>query len=202
MLVWPIEVSRVKYQRDHSAIPRSDLFEFLESRKGKLDGVVITGGEPTLHPDLPDFLKDIRAMGFAIKLDSNGTNPEMLEQLIKDGMVDYLAMDIKAPLDLYPQVVSVDVNTDNIKRSIDIIKNSGLPYEFRSTLVPGLHTLEDIKEMGKLIQGADKWFLQFFKSDTPLVNQEMQNKSKFTTAEMEAMAEEGKKWVGVCEVRG
>lgn len=198
----PIGDVKLKYQKDHSEIPMSDLFGFLEGRKGKLDGVVISGGEPTLHPDLPEFLAKIKALGYAIKLDSNGTNPEMLERVLAQGLVDYLAMDIKAPLAKYELVVDCAVNTDNIVKSIKIIKESGLPYEFRTTLVPGLHTLGDVEEMGKLIQGAGKWYLQFFKSDTPLVNREMETKDKFTTVEMEEMAAVGKKYVTVCEVRG
>lgn len=213
LLVMPIGDVKLKYQKDHSVIPMSDLFGFLESRRGKLDGVVVSGGEPTLHHDLPEFLAKIRSLGYAIKLDSNGTNPEMLEKVIAQKLVDYLAMDIKAPLVKYAQVVDCAVNTDLIEKSIEIIKKSGLPYEFRTTLVPGMHTSEDIDEMGELIRGvanpADagsfgvaKWYLQFFKSDTPLVNREMETKDKFTTKEMEEMAERGKKYVGICEVRG
>lgn len=215
LLVMPIGDIKLRYQKDHSAIPESDLFAFLESRRGKLDAVVVSGGEPTLHHDLPEFLAKIKALGYAIKLDSNGTNPEMLEKVISAGLVDYLAMDIKAPLDKYEQVVACPVDTDNIVKSIDIIKKSNLPYEFRTTLVPGLHTLEDIDLMGHLIVGADssreasakwgkadKWYLQFFKSDTPLVNREMETKDKFTTEEMEEMAEVGKRYATICELRG
>jgi pyruvate formate lyase activating enzyme len=205
LLVMPIGDVKLKYQKDHSEIPMSDLFGFLEGRKGKLDGVVVTGGEPTLHPDLPQFLADIKKLGYAIKLDSNGTNPEMLERVIAEGLVDYIAMDIKAPLAKYAQVVDCAVNTDNIVKSIAIIKASGLPYEFRTTLVPGLHTVEDIDSMGELISvggPAAKYYLQFFKSDTPLVNREMELKDKFTTVEMEEMAEKGKKYATICEVRG
>lgn len=202
MLVWPREVGELKYHQDHSSINQNDLFDFLQERKGRLDAVVITGGEPTLHPDLPEFLARIKNMGYKIKLDSNGTNPEMLKKVLAQNLIDYLAMDIKGPLEKYSQVVSVPVNLDNIQESIKILKESGVPYEFRSTLVPGLHTLEDIAKMGEMIQGADKWYLQFFKSDTPLVDRELEAKEKFTHAEMTAMAEEGKKYVGLCEVRG
>jgi len=212
MLVWPREGGELKYHQDHSSINQNDLFDFLQERKGRLDAVVITGGEPTLHPDLPEFLARIKKMGYKIKLDSNGTNPEMLKRVLnplsggvaagRGGLVDYLAMDIKGPLDKYEQVVQCKVNLDNIQESIKIIKESGLPYEFRTTLVPGLHTLEDIAKMGEMIQGADKWYLQFFKSDTPLVDRDLEAKERFTHAEMTAMAEEGKKYVGLCEVRG
>jgi len=202
MLVWPNEVGELKYERDHSTIIMNDLFDFLKLRVGKLDGVVVTGGEPTLHADLPDFLKQIKDLGYKVKLDSNGTNPEMLERVIGLALVDYIAMDIKAPLEKYDQVVGVPVNLENIQKSIKIIKESGLPYEFRTTLVPGLHELKDIEEMGKLIEGASKWYLQFFKSDTDLVDRNLEAKEKFTNKEMEAMAEVGKKYAKICETRG
>jgi pyruvate formate lyase activating enzyme len=213
MLVWPREVGELEYHQDHSSINQNDLFDFLQERIGRLDAVVITGGEPTLHPDLPEFLARIKKIGYKIKLDSNGTNPSAFLPLLtkerggtraaeEGDLIDYIAMDIKGPLDKYEQVVQCKVNLDNIQESIKIIKASGLPYEFRTTLVPGLHTLEDIAKMGELIQGADKWYLQFFKSDTPLVDRTLEAKDRFTHAEMAAMAEEGKKYVGLCEVRG
>ena len=126
----------------------------------------------------------------------------MLERVIGLALVDYIAMDIKAPLEKYDQVVGVPVNLENIQKSIKIIKESGLPYEFRTTLVPGLHELKDIEEMGKLIEGASKWYLQFFKSDTDLVDRNLEAKEKFTNKEMEAMAEVGKKYAKICETRG
>lgn len=218
MLVWPEKEGKLKYQRDHSRIKEDDLFAFLKSRKGKLSGVVITGGEPTLHKDLPDFIKKIKDAGFKIKLDSNGTNPEMLEKVLEEKLIDYLAMDIKAPLDKYEEVIGVKVrpvksgeagaklfngvNLENIQKSIKIIKESGVSYEFRTTLVPSLHKKEDIEEMGKLIAGADKWYLQFFKSDTDLVNKNFQNKARFSEKEMKEMLEIAKKYAKKCDVRG
>jgi len=201
MLVWPLKVDELRYHQDHSSINKNDLFDFLQERFGRLDAVVITGGEPTLHPDLPEFLARIKKIGYKIKLDSNGTNPEMLKKVLDEKLIDYLAMDIKAPLDKYEQVVGVPVNSDNIKESVKIIKESDLPYEFRTTLVPGLHTIEDMTKMGELIQGAAKWYLQFFKSDTPLVDKTLEAKEKFTYAQMAVMAEEGGKFVTLCEVR-
>ncbi|MEI8360905.1 MAG: anaerobic ribonucleoside-triphosphate reductase activating protein [bacterium] len=202
MLVWPIEDGRLKYQRDHSQIIESDLFVFLESRRGKLDGVVISGGEPTLHRDLPVFIKKIKDLGFAIKLDTNGTNSVMLKDLLSQNLLDYVAMDIKAPFAKYEQVTAVTVDLKNIEESIAIIKKSGLPYEFRTTLVPGLHDLEAVEQMGQLIIGADKWYLQFFKSDTDLVSRGLENKPRFTHAEMTAMATVGQKYAKLCVVRG
>jgi len=216
MLVWPREDGKLQYaqsitdgaKKDHSFIEEGDLFVFLESRRGKLGGVVITGGEPTIYPDLPGFIKKIKAFGFKVKLDTNGTNPDMLAELVKNTgesglkLIDYLAMDIKAPLDKYEIVAGVALNLEKIKKSIEIIMNSGISYEFRTTLVPGLHTIDDIKKMGELILGADKWFLQFFKSDTELVNHDFEGKRRFAEKEMNQMVEIGRGYVKKCEVRG
>lgn len=183
------------------ALCESDLFLFLKSRQGKLEGVVITGGEPTLHADLPEFIKAIKDLGYLVKLDSNGTKPEVLERLIKDKLIDYIAMDLKAPLEKYEASVGVPVNYNNIKKSVKIIMTSGLPYEFRTTLVPGLIEMGDISAMGELIKGASKWYLQAFKSDTDLVNPKYQSSSPFSTKEMRAMAKAGQDFVKLCELR-
>ncbi len=138
------------------------IFDFLNKRKDKLDAVVITGGEPTLHQDLPNFIKKIKALNFLVKLDSNGTNPEMLKELIRAKLIDYIAMDIKAPLNKYSQVVKMPVNVEKIKDSIQLIMNCGIDYEFRSTILPAMHTQQDIENMAKLIKGAKRYFLQNF----------------------------------------
>ncbi|MBI4812227.1 anaerobic ribonucleoside-triphosphate reductase activating protein [Candidatus Falkowbacteria bacterium] len=193
-------------------VKEGDLFDFLKSRLGKLEGVVITGGEPTLHSDLPEFIAKIKKMGFKVKLDTNGTNTEMLLLLLaKEGvgvrfggepaLVDYIAMDIKAPLEKYEKVVGAAVDFTKIKQSIKIIMSSGLPYEFRTTVVPGLHSRADIVKMGELIKGAKKWYLQFFKSDIDLVDEKLKGKKAFSKKEMEEMAEVGRRYVKKCEIR-
>lgn len=140
----------------------NEIFEFLTSRIGKLDGVVITGGEPTLHKDLPNFIRQIKDMGFAVKLDTNGTNPLMLEKLIQEKLIDYVAMDIKAPIHKYFEVTCTKVNTDNILKSIEILKNSDIDYEFRTTVVKSQLTLDDFEKISELIKGAKKYYLQKF----------------------------------------
>lgn len=145
-----------------SSMEESEILKFLSSRVGKLDGVVITGGEPTLHKDLPEFIKEIKALGFAVKLDTNGTNPEMLEQLINNGLVDYVAMDIKAPMEKYGEVVCSKVDTQKIKKSIEILKVSTIDYEFRTTVVKSQLSLNDFEQIGKLIKGCSKYYLQRF----------------------------------------
>lgn len=202
LLVWPDrETDEKKYEKTYPLISEDEFFLFLESRKGKLDGVVITGGEPTLHRDLPEFIKKIRAMGYKIKLDTNGTNPEAVKNLLAENLVDYIAMDLKAPFDKYEKVVGVKVNCDDLQKSAKIVIESGLPHEFRTTVVPGLLELPDFDKMGEIIAGADAWYLQKFKSDTELVDRDLERQLPFTDKEMEAMANVGKKYVKICEVR-
>lgn len=138
----------------------NEILKFLETRKGKLEAVSITGGEPLLQEDLEDFISEIRKMGFLIKLDSNGGMPERLEKLIKSGNIDYIAMDIKAPLSNYEKVIQRKINLENITKSIKIIIESGLEYEFRTTYPDFLVNEEDIMGIVKLIKGAKRYYLQ------------------------------------------
>lgn len=204
LLVLPLKGGDVKNKKEKGLSPLSpqDLFLFLTERFGRLEGVVITGGEPTLHPDLPYFIKRIKDIGYLVKLDSNGTNPDMLEQLIRDKLIDYIAMDIKAPASRYEDVVGVSLDYKNIEKSAKIIMSSGLPYEFRTTVVPGLLAEEDFEEMGRTIQGADKWYLQHFKSDTGLVNEGFERRNGYSAAEMDEFAVICRKYAKLCQVRG
>ena len=163
-----------------SMIPGKKFFNFLNKRKGLLQGVVICGGEPTIHKALPEFIKKIKKFGYSVKLDTNGSNPKMLRKLISDKLIDYVAMDVKAPIktqnvkrktqnnklkfkNKYNQIVGVKVNLENIKKSIEIIKDSGIDYEFRTTVVPGIHTKEDIIQIAKDIEPAKRYYLQNFR---------------------------------------
>lgn len=204
MLVLPRKGEDVKNKEEKGFSPLSteDLFLFLKERFGRLEGVVITGGEPTLHPDLPSFIKQIKDIGYLVKLDTNGTNPEMVADLIKEKLIDYIAMDLKAPLDKYEETVSAKVDCDNIKKSVKIIMSSGLPYEFRTTVVPGLLVKDDFHKMGEIIKGAPKWYLQNFKSDTDLVDANFKAQKGYTAKEMAEFASIGREYVGLCEVRG
>lgn len=191
-----------KKEKGFSAISQKDLFLFLSERYGRLDGVVITGGEPTLHPDLPSFIGEIKKIGYLVKLDTNGTNPDMLAGLIEDKLIDYVAMDLKAPLARYSEVVGVAVDCEKIAKSVNIIMKSGLPYEFRTTVVPGLLAKADFEDMGRTIAGAERWYLQNFKSDTGLVDDSFQQRRGYTAREMAEFAAIGGKYVVSCEVRG
>lgn len=182
-------------------ITEEAFFAFLKSRVNKLDAVVITGGEPTLHSDLPDFVKKIKELGFLVKLDTNGTSPEMVEKLLKKKLIDYIAMDIKASREKYDQVTGVKNDIKKIKKSIKVTKKSGLPYEFRSTLVPDLMNKHDIKNMGELIEGAEKWFLQSFKSDVDMIDNKLKNKAAYTGSDLEEMRKLGERFVKKCLIR-
>lgn len=202
----PMLVCAIK--KDHALIQEHGLFCFLKKRINKLDAVVITGGEPTIHQDLPEFIQKIKQLNYLIKLDTNGTNPEMLKKLIKNKLINYIAMDIKAPFEKYNKITgknfvhhSFSEGGNKIKKSIKIIMQNNLPYEFRTTVVPGLLDENDIKKIGKLIQGAEKWFLQNFKSNTNLINQKLKNTKSFYDVEIKAMAETGKQYVKQCEAR-
>ena len=204
MLVLPQEGEDKKNNKKEKGFPplsTEDLFLFLRERYGRLDGVVITGGEPTLHPDLPDFIKQIKDIGYDVKLDTNGTNPEMLASLLEAGLLDYVAMDLKAPFEKYEEIVGVKADYNNLKKSVKMIIKSGLPHEFRTTVVPGLLEKADFKSMGQLIKGTKHWYLQTFKSDTALVDMEYYGQKPYTRQEMKEFATIGQEAAGVCEVR-
>ena len=151
-------------------IDEDELFRFLDSRRGKLGGVCISGGEPTLWSDLPDFITRIREMGFKVKLDTNGTRPDVIEELISRGLVDYIAMDIKNSPSLYPATVGIsDFDVTPILKSIAIIRNSGIAHEFRTTLVAGLHTPESVCDILEMISFDEKYFLQKFVDSGDLI---------------------------------
>ena len=143
-------------------IQSEDFFAFLNKRRGLLDGVCITGGEPTLNPDLPDFIRKIKEMGLLVKLDTNGTNPKMLESLISQNLVDYVAMDIKNGKSFYPKTTGVNLDFANIEESVALLKKGKVSFEFRTTLVAELHSEESIIEMGKLVENAPLLVLQKF----------------------------------------
>lgn len=142
--------------------PLDYFLSFLDLRKGWLEGICISGGEPLLHDDLETLLILIKDRNLLVKIDTNGSFPSRLEDLIKNKLVDHIAMDVKAPLARYQEVTRVAVNEEDIVRSVDIIKNSGLGYVFRTTLVPGLVGPEDIKKICQMLDGAKIYQLQQF----------------------------------------
>ena len=140
-----------------------EILEYLKSRVDLIDAVVFTGGEPTLMPELKERIKAVKELGFLIKLDTNGTNPKVIEELLNEGLLDYIAMDIKNSESMYLETAGcLQINMENIKNSIKIIENSGVNYEFRTTLVKEFHTEKSIREMADLVKGAKQLYLQKF----------------------------------------
>jgi pyruvate formate lyase activating enzyme len=183
--VLPGEIQKIK----DSFIPEETFFNFLDERKGFLDGVVITGGEPTIQGDLLEFMKKIKERGFLVKLDSNGNLPEVLERAFGGGLVDYIAMDIKTSLDKYKELSGEGAKPENIARSVKLIMASGLPYEFRSTIVKEMHPKPVLREMAQIIKGARVYGMQAFKGGETL-DPSASSYSAYSTSEMEEIAEE------------
>jgi len=181
-------------------LDESELLIYLQKRKKYLDGLVITGGEPTMQSDIIDFCRKAHEMGYAIKLDTNGLMPEVLEKLLEEKLLDYLAMDLKGPVDKYEKFCGIKADCDKINKSIKIVKDSGLPYEFRSTLVKGLHDRDDVAEMAKVIKGAKLYYLQNFNFQDRLVDGNFLGKSN-TTKEMENFAKIAQEFVKNCKIR-
>lgn len=139
-----------------------EFFKYLNNRKGILDGVAITGGEPLLHKEVKEFIQRIKNLGFKVKLDTNGSFPKVLKNLIDEQLVDYVAMDIKNTLDKYCLTVGCKINIEDIKESIQILINSNIDYEFRTTIVKEYHSIDEFTKIGELIKGAKKYFLQCY----------------------------------------
>jgi pyruvate formate lyase activating enzyme len=141
----------------------SEFWKFLSSRKGKLDGVCITGGEPLLQPDLETFIRKIRDLGFSIKLDTNGSMPHLLKDLVGKGLVDYVAMDIKNCPERYGETIGIpEFSLEKIQESVTFLLSGTVAFEFRTTIVEEFHTEEDMERLGKWIKGHEPYYLQSF----------------------------------------
>jgi pyruvate formate lyase activating enzyme len=143
-------------------LPESEIFSFLVGRTGRLDGVVLTGGEPTVHPDLPDLVQRIKQLGFSVKLDTNGSNPEMLEHLLRQRLLDYVAIDIKSSPAFYRQVTGVEADTRKIRRSVDAVVSSGILHELRMTFIEALVPIGQIQGVAELALGCMLFLVQPF----------------------------------------
>jgi pyruvate formate lyase activating enzyme len=183
-------------------IPEDDIFSFLEKRKKVIDALVISGGEPFLQKDLKEFCKKVKKLGYKIKIDTNGTYPDKLKELIDEKLVDYIAMDIKAPKKKYDKLTDVKTDVKKIQKSIDILKNSRIDYEFKTTFAPELLTNEDIKDIAKWIQGSKKFYLQQFKNDMPLVSSKLENIEPYSKEKFLETLNDIKSYFEICEVRG
>ena len=167
------------------------VLDYLKKRQGILDGVCITGGEPLMHKDLPDFIKKVKALGYLVKLDTNGSYPERLAALIDSGLIDYVAMDIKNCKEKYVQ--TADCSEElllNVEKSIELLKQKKIDFEFRTTVVKEYHETDDIKKIAEWIRGADKYFLQNFIDSGDLIKSNLSAHSRETLEFMRSLAQD------------
>lgn len=178
-------------------IPFEEISEYLERNREWIDGVVITGGEPTIHKGLPDLCERIKKLGFQVKVDTNGTNPTLTQELISKELVDYIAMDIKAPLEQskYYSVVGVDIPDllSKILETINILQDSQIDYEFRTTVVPTIHKEKDIEEICQRIKNCKKYVIQNYKTDVETMKQDFRSLKPFSQEELKAFLKTARK---------
>jgi len=186
--------------KNHPEISEEEFFEFLSEREGLLEGVVVCGGEPTIQGDLIGFISKIKNMGYAVKLDTNGSNPGMLENLIEGRLLDYVAMDIKAPKEKYPAVVGCDIDFSKIGESVGLLRKSLVDYEFRTTAVPGILAKEDFAEIGKWLSPARAYFIQGFKPQKT-IDQTFEKISPYPDAYLQEIKKMLAPLFEICEIR-
>lgn len=191
--------SLVTHTKEGGDISEQEFFSFLKKRKGILDGVVITGGEPMIAQGLYEFITEVRALGYPVKLDTNGSFPDRLMRLLDDHMLDYVAMDIKTVGEKYSTVAGVAVDYDKIAQSIDILRGCGIPHEFRTTVVRGLHTKEDIVNIARMLGSEESYYLQGFVDSGDILSQGC---AAFSDEEMHDMADAARQYCPKCELRG
>ena len=183
-------------------ISEEEVLSFLKKRKGLLEGLVITGGEPLLHDDITDFLEKVKKLGYPVKIDTNGSFPDKLKELIDKKLVDYISMDVKAPKNKYTQLTGKKIDIKKIQKSIKLIQNSEVDYEFKTTFVPTLLTKEDIIKIGEWLKGSKKYFLQQFKNDASLISQQLKKASPYPKEEILDVLEKIKPFFQECHIRG
>ncbi|MBR0447318.1 MAG: anaerobic ribonucleoside-triphosphate reductase activating protein [Clostridia bacterium] len=176
-----------------------EVLEYLHKRRGILDGVCVTGGEPLLQPDLADFLRRIREMGYAVKLDTNGSLPDRLEDLLAQGLIDYVAMDIKSSPAGYTAATGTEVDVTVYQRSVQILRNSGVPYEFRTTAVGGIHTPADFSAIGRWLGDVPRYFIQRFVDSGQLLGE---GYHPFSIEEMEQLLTTVREYIPSAQLRG
>lgn len=181
-------------------VPEEEVFAHLEKRRGILEGVCITGGEPTLQPDLPDFIKKIKSLGYPVKLDTNGYEPAVLQRLLEEGALDYVAMDVKASPENYAKASGrPGLEFSRIEESIGILKNCGIPYEFRTTVVRGIHTAAEFHALGRLLKGSRVCYLQVFRENENVIRQGFESFPEEIMAEIREIM---KNYIDKVELRG
>ena len=185
--------------QDGADISDDEVLEFLKKRQGILEGVCISGGEPLIHNELKDFIREVKKLGYPVKLDTNGSFPKKLRELIGEGLVDYVAMDIKNSFEKYNETTGISTDIDSIKESIEILINGNIDYEFRTTLVSGFHTTQDMQRIGEMIKGTKKYYLQNFADSGDILCPGL---APLGEEEMELMRKTAEKYVSVTQIRG
>lgn len=186
--------------KNEEHIDTAEVVQFLENRKGKLDAVCISGGEPLLQKDIYEFINNIKEMGYLVKLDSNGMLPDKLKKLIENKKIDYIAMDIKNSEKQYTRTAGKEIEIEAIKQSISLIKNSGIDYEFRTTIVKEFHSKESFEGISELIGGEEqKYYLQAFVDSGNLIEEGLQG---YQAEEMKELLEYAKQYIPMAEIRG
>lgn len=194
MLVLPEQI-------DNECLTDDEVFGFLKKRRGVLDGVAVTGGEPLLHADMPEFLARVKELGYKIKLDTNGSNPELLSEIVKNKLVDRVAMDIKNAPEEYAQTIGLEsFDIAPVERSKEMLLRGDIDYEFRTTVVKGIHTKESLIGAAKWIEGAKEYYLQQFKDSGNLILPD--GLSAYDEKQMHALADAVRDYVPTVEVRG
>lgn len=191
--------------KNHPIIPEKYFFDFLKSKQGLLEGVVICGGEPTMQADLPEFIKKIKDLGFLVKLDTNGSNPRMLKDLIDKKLVDYVAMDIKTPLGAKSQI-QISNFQNEILKSVEILKRGNVDFEFRTTVVPTIHDKKDFLEIAKWIGGRPggypvKYYLQKFRGEKT-IDPDFEKIKSYPDEWFSEVQKEISPYFKICEIRG
>lgn len=187
--------------KNQPVILEKDFFDFLESRVGLLEGVCICGGEPTMNYELPDFIKKIKKLGYLIKLDTNGSNPKMLEDLIDEKLIDYVAMDIKTSKENYQKVLGAKISIEDIEKSVEILKQGRVGYQFRTTVIPTIHEKEDFIKIAKWIGGLDVvYYLQGFRPEKT-IDPKFENIKPYTNEWLLEIKKEIFSYFKLCEVR-
>jgi len=187
---------------------KSDLFsedeilDFLEKRKDFLDALVISGGEPFLQNDLKEFCRQVKKIGYKIKIDTNGTFPDKLKQFIDEKLVDYVSMDIKAPKEKYNRLSGIKTDIKKIEESINILKKSDIDYEFKTTIVPNYLDKEDVMKIANWIKGSKKYFLQQFKNDIPVISSDLEKLKPYSEEYLQNILKEIKLYFKECKLRG
>jgi len=186
--------------KNQPIIPEEEFFDFLKRRQGLLDGIVLCGGEPTIHEELPEFIKKIKDLGFLVKLDTNGSNPKMLKGLIDAKQIDYVAMDIKLPIERYSEVFFGDIKKETIEKSVEILKENKVPFEFRTTVAPVMDK-DDLIKMAKWIAGPEvTYYLQEFRAEKT-IDPKFEELKPYPESYLEDVVKEISSMFKICEVR-